>query len=314
MRYGFNDIPAHYDYLNAITGMINPSSIHIKNTELEWFFEKYLIQKLFSVHDITLPKEWNKDLFPYLLYVIGYMAVINTDKWGIIYQPCVPYGRGIYYQPIQVNITNPLLKGSIKPIIDKECTIIKLSPNWSGAYDLVSYYASMMALTCESAGINILNSRLAYVFVADNKANAESFKKLFDKISNEPMVVSDKRLYNADGSPNWLQFNNNLQQSYIADKLLIDLNKWEEEFNTQVGIPNSNIDKKERLITDEVAMNNADTSALATLWYKSIKEGFDKTNEMFNLNLSIKMNYDYKGGDSNVESDNVDTRTLPLSK
>lgn len=310
MRYGYNNIPAHYDYLNAITGQINPSSVHVKNTELEWFFEKYLIQKLFSIHKITLPKEWNKDLFPYLLYLIGYMAVVNTDKWGVIYQPCMPYGRGIYYQPVRVKVVNPLLKGSINPIIDKECTVIKLAPNWSGAYDLVSYYASMMALTCESAGINILNSRLAYVFMADGKANAESFKKMYDKLSNEPMVVTDKKLYNQDGSPNWLQFNTNLQQSYIADKLLIDLNKWEDEFNTQVGIPNANTDKKERLITGEVENNNADTSALAQLWYESIKDGFEKTNNMFGLDLKIELNYDYKGGEKQDDRNIINSRTL----
>lgn len=37
-------------------------------------------------------------------------------------------------------------------------------------------------------------------------------------------------------------------------------------FDTDIGIPNANTDKRERLITDEVNSNNAETLSKCALW------------------------------------------------
>ena len=59
-------------------------------------------------------------------------------------------------------------------------------------------------------------------------------------------------------------------------------------FCTAVGIPNSNIDKKERMITDEVNSNNVETRSLVSVWFDSVNKSFEKINEMFGLNLKIE--------------------------
>lgn len=66
----------------------------------------------------------------------------------------------------------------------------------------------------------------------------------------------------------------------------------ENQFNTLIGIPNANTQKRERLITDEVNSNNAETSALATLWLETMQEGIDKVNQMFGTNISVKYRYE----------------------
>ena len=53
-------------------------------------------------------------------------------------------------------------------------------------------------------------------------------------------------------------------------------------FCTEVGIPNANIDKKERLITDEVNANNVETSSRCEMWLEEIRKGLTKANEKYN--------------------------------
>jgi hypothetical protein len=65
------------------------------------------------------------------------------------------------------------------------------------------------------------------------------------------------------------------------------MRKIENQFNTEIGIPNANTDKRERLITDEVNSNNTETGLRAEMWLEELKAGVEKTNAMFNLNLSV---------------------------
>ena len=47
------------------------------------------------------------------------------------------------------------------------------------------------------------------------------------------------------------------------------------------------MNKRERLITDEVNANNAESVARAALWLQELKESFEKVNNMFGLSLAV---------------------------
>ena len=182
--------------------------------------------------------------------------------------------------------------------------------------DIVGYYADMLALCSESVGMNLLNTHLAYVFTAGNKASAESFKKMFDRISSgDPCVVYDKSLKMDDGSKAWEAFQQNLHEVYIANDVLSDMRKIEAMFDTDIGIPNANTDKRERLVTDEVNANNIETASKCALWLEQLQESVDRTNNMFGLDISVDWrfpdayNTNQKGGVV-VEGDNEFTGTV----
>ena len=269
-----------------------PPTVCVTNTPLSRFFQRYLLQRAMSVFRFKLPENWSAEYFLYTLYCIGFLAVINTDKFGVIPQACTLYGYDVYYRPNKAQIANPLLKGIINPVIGVQCELVKLAPDYGGILDLVTFYADMMALTAQSAGVNLLNSKLSYLFTAKNKSASESFKRVFDKVSSgEPMVVIDEKLMNADGSKAWEAFTQNVGQNYIADRLLEDLRKLEQRFDTAIGIPNANTEKKERLITDEVNSNNVETYSLCELWLDEIQKCFVKVENMFGIKPSVDWRY-----------------------
>jgi len=280
--------PVSYDYVNAQNSIVSPSTVHIHGTGLARFFRRYLLQKALSVFEWKMPDVWSRDYFLYVLYCWGFISVLNTDKFGVIPQACGLQGYDIFYRPTHAVITNPLLVGMKTLKIDQQCTLFKLQPDYGGIMDIVNYYADMMALCAETAGVNLLNSKLSYVFTADDKAGAESFKKLFDKVaSGEPCVVQDKKLLKQDGSPAWQTFEQNVGQNYIVGDILSDMRKIENMFNTSIGIPNANTDKKERLITTEVEANNGETSSLCELWLEELQKVCKKTVTMFGIIISV---------------------------
>lgn len=281
-------VPVAYEYINAQNSIVSPSTVHIHNSGLARFFRRYLLQKAMSVFEWKLPETWSRDYFLYVLYCWGYVAVINTDKFGVIPQACGLQGYDIFYRPSTAIITNPLLQGIKTLRIDTQCTLFKLQPDYGGIMDMVNYYSDMMALCAETAGVNLLNSKLSYVFTAEDKAGAESLKKLYDKIaSGEPAVVQDKKLLKSDGSQAWQAFQQNVGQNYIVGDILADMRKIENMFLTAIGVPNANTDKKERLLTDEVNANNAETQTLCELWLEQLQKVSEKTTELFNVEISV---------------------------
>ena len=66
----------------------------------------------------------------------------------------------------------------------------------------------------------------------------------------------------------------------------------ENQFNTKIGIPNANTQKRERLINSEVQANDIDTQALIRVWLDSMRDGITKVNNRYGLNISVDYNYD----------------------
>ena len=262
-----NNIPANFEFINLYESARQPGTVHCQNTALVRYYQKYLFQKLVSVFDFDgLPDTWAKNYFKYVLFGYGYVIILNTERYGVIPQQGGLSGYNIFYQPRYATIANPLLPGLERPEIGVDCEVIKLQPDYSSPLDIVTTFADLLALCCESAGVNLLNSKLSYVFAAGNKTQAESFKKMYDQIaSGQPAVFIDKDLFNEDGSRNWDVFFQNLKNNYVTGDILNDMAKIENQYNTMIGIPNANTEKRERLITDEVTA----TMRRLRLWYPS---------------------------------------------
>lgn len=289
-----NGIPAPYDYINVYNSQYKPSTLRVKDTGLSYFFQRYLIQKIISVFKFdNIPAHWSLDYFLYTLFIFGYVSVFNTDAFGVIPQHCTLSGYDVFYRPTTCHIANPVIKNTLSLRIGQTCEIIKMQPDWCGAWDIVNYYADLMALTSESIAVNLINSKFAYVFAAANKSGAESLKKLYDQIaSGNPAAFADKNLFNDDGSPAWELFTQDLRQNYIAGDLLEDLAKIDSRFNTDVGIPNVNIAKNSGVSDREVMSNNIDTKSKCELWLETMRDGVKRVNEMFNLNISVSFRFD----------------------
>lgn len=285
--------PFYSDVINIRDSRKVPGTIHSVDTYLGRYFRRYLMQKVCSVFDINgMPDKWKEqhvdEYVKYCLFGWGSVAVFNTNKFGVIPQACGYYGYNVFYRPTHAVVSNPLFDKTYRLKINEECAVIRLSPDWCGIADLIGHYADLMALVASAIVSNLYNARLAYVFTADNQAMGESFKKMFDKIcEGNPAVFADRKLFGEDGSPRWAAFQQNLKQVYLVDVLQAAEQAVEVDFYAQIGVPNVNFEKKERLLVSEISSNRFATQCLASLWLRTLNATSEKANELFGLDLKF---------------------------
>lgn len=298
--------PFYYDYVNSYNGTMSPSTVHCKNSALVQFFSRNLLQRAMSPWKFTFPENWSENYVKYVLFSWGYFAVFKTRRYGIVAQACGLSGYDLYYQPTHAVVSNPVFERTFNLKIGQICEIVKLRPDYSGVMSIVSYYADMLGLLAEASGFNMINSKLAYLFIAGNKAMAETYKKMYDEISSgNPAVVVDKNMRDEQGELNIEYFSQDLGKNYINQKLLQDMQTLLEMFDREVGLPSTNTQKKERLLTSEVGVNVAQTTANIHTWVDSVYKSVDKVNNLFGEEI---LKIEWKGTD--LFGNNVNTGCL----
>lgn len=290
-----SNYPVDFDGIARYNTKVTPNTVHTWGTYNVEFYKRYLLTKAMSVFEWTIPKEWSLDYFKSCIYVNGAICVINTNRFGVIPQVFTPAGYDIYYEPNTAYIASPIL-GDYMLEIGKQCEVIKLKRDWCGIMDIVNNYAELLAECDKSIGINLLNTKVAFAFGVNSKAEAEKMKKIYDEI-----ISGNPAVFYKDGGEKWDFFIQNLKQNYIVQDLITAKKSIMDEFNTFVGIPNANTEKRERLVKDEVNANNVDTFSLAEEWLEELKIGCEKVNKMFGLNLSVEFREGVKqNGENNT--------------
>lgn len=302
------NVPFYYDYINTVESSFQPANMHVLNTRTGRFYQRYLLKKALAVFNWKLPEWWDENYFLYVLYCRGYVAIFDTPEFGVIPQQCGLQGYNVFYRPTNVIIANPLLNIKNRAI-DKDCVLMQLQPDYMGVLDLCGHYAEKMALASSAINQNLWSAKIATVFFAGNDAEQQSIKKAYDRMSDgDPMVVVHKNLRDENGNLKYEVFNRDVKQSYIVSDLIADLRKIEAEFDTRVGIPNANTDKRERLITDEVNANNVETTILSDMWMDSIQDAIKKVRDMFGLEISCERRYEDANIRTSVPMGNLSSR------
>ena len=105
-----SSVPYDFRFINLYESARQPGTVHCQNTGLVRYYIKYLFQKMISVFEFEgLPETWAKNYFEFVLFGKGHLAVLDTDRYGVIPQDCGLGGFNVFYQPRFALIANPLL-------------------------------------------------------------------------------------------------------------------------------------------------------------------------------------------------------------
>ena len=312
--YGYT--PLNYDQINNIEGRIQPSMLKYCNAVTYAYWQRSLFQRAISTLEFKgLPETWKasvRDFFYWCIFAYGYVGIFNKYEFGLSFQPGALKGFDFYYQPVEFIVANPKLKGmSGRFTIHKDCEILKLTPDYKGIFDIISYYA--MLLSALDSGINqsIVNSKFAWLIGAKNKAAAETLKKAFDKInSGEPAIVLDKSLLleqddKSKEDPWAFLERTNIKNDYLTTDMLMDRSTLLSAFDAEIGIRSLPYNKKERLVTAEAESREQDSTARLMVWKATLDSSLELVNKMFDTNISVEITYE-GGQDNAAEQNNID--------
>ena len=293
--------PLNYDQINNIDGHLQPTMLKYCNSVTYAYWQRSLYQRAISTIDFKgLPEHWEasvRDFFYWCLFRFGYLGVFDTDKFGLSFQPGNLYGFDFYYQPVEFIVANPKLSQRFK--IHEECEIIKLTPDYAGIWDIISYYAMLLSALDSGISSSIVNSKFAWMMGAKNKAAAETLKKIFDRVaSGEPAVVFDQSLLQIDPQskeePWSFLERSNLKQSYITTDMLMDKSTLLSSFDAEIGIRSLPYNKKERLVTAEAESREQDSTARLMVWKATLDSSIKLVNDMFGTSIKAELTYDDK--------------------
>ena len=299
-------IPTDFEGLNTYNSMRSVAG-RVQNDYNTAFYMRALYQRAIAGTTFKLPKSWRraKRYFKNVLFSLGYIGVVNTPEYGIIPQICTFSGYGLFLQPVKMIVSQPLVQ--FEGTIGENCELVHLCGDYMGVWDIIEHFAIRLSVAITSVDCALVNERLSLLAAGKSKQASETLKFLYEKISaGEPFAVYDKAIksdsISGDDEPIWT-FSQDVANQYISDKLLADIDTILMQFDKEIGIAAVG-EKKERMLTDEIAMQNEDACARSTTWLENLSDSFDLVNELFpELDLSFSMKYGGKVYEYNAEND-----------
>ena len=221
------------------------------------------------------------------LFEYGQCAFVDDPELGILCLGCSntngynPYGDPTHVVLHGVGYSKNFALSEVERILNND-TLLPTKFH-------VEYYTNKIYEIDKAIYKNLKQQKRPYV-VATTKDNQLSMKNIMKQIKeDEDELYVDDRLANG-GKVGVEVLNTNAP--YLIDKYQQHKNDLMCEFLTLMGLNNSNANngKKERLLVDEVNVNNGEILMNLDVDYKNRLDACKRINERFGLNISVKKN------------------------
>ena len=201
----------------------------------------------------------------------GFMVTKSTDFGGLN-----PYDEPIKLLPFATDYTGKELTNG------EDCVIIRNNDLMIPTIPTIELFALRLAEISRTIDININGQKTPYVILCSDKQKL-SMKHLYSQLTgNEPVIFGDKNL----DIDNVKVLNTNTP--IVFDKLQIQKHAIWNECMTFLGVNNANMDKRERLVSDEVSANNEQIDICADVMLKARERACEEINRIFGLNVSVE--------------------------
>lgn len=247
------------------------------------YWTDYLFRLVFGSFEWeNVPDDWDKDYMYIHLFKDGYFTITDTAM-GVLPLKCGFYGVNVFDRPTNVNVANHVL-GNFSRIIGVDCALVRLQYDYHGISDLVNRTAVMLAMADSGIAVNLMNSKVAFIGFAEDKAQAATMQKMYDMISaGSPAVFVRRGQIQKDDF-----YFNHVKNNFVADEIQLVQRKVIDAFLTSIGINNANTDKRERLIRAEAESNDTEVQASVEHWLKTVNDTLDVANKLYNLDMGFK--------------------------
>lgn len=237
-----------------------------------------------------LPETINIDYLNMLLLTEGTAGVMEHKGEPHCFSGNLGGEQDIYYRPTLFTVANP--KHSKSAVIGEECivcfnTSLDQWGSTGGLHQLIITTAQMIADNVTSLNIIQKNTRLSPIITADTSAVKKSIDIILSRMyEGKTFQCVDTDLID-EVKVNYLS-NSNVNNDSITK--LIELQQYIiANFYHSIGI-NSNYNlKRERLISDEIEINNDCLRVNISNMLECRKVFCKELNEKFNLNCSVEL-------------------------
>ena len=281
-----------FDDLKRMFFRESPKNVEGEFSWTNGYYWQWALKKILSRFELeNAPESWDINYFWTHLFLDGYVSIIDTSL-GVIPLKCGYTGINVWDHPTDIVIANHVL-GSFTRKIGIDGALIHLQYDYAGINPILQRFSTLLAMCDSAISVNLMNSKVAFIGFVDDQAQAATMKEMYDRISaGEPAVFVRK---NQIAAENFMFAN--VRQSFIADDVMLLRRKIVNDFLSDIGINNANLDKRERLNEQEVNANNEEVRFNVLNWLDTIQEGLDVANRLYSLGLKVKLREVTTGGE-----------------
>lgn len=174
-----------------------------------------------------------------------------------------------------------LNNGASYHLDETNSVILRVNVSGTNLFQIIDYFARNIYLINRTIQINV-NAQKTPVILTCTENKRLTYENLLKQyMGNVPFMFGSEDL----------DVNNlkaiNLNTSFVADRLYNLMGDYWNEFLTFIGIPNISINKKERLITDEVSRSMGGILIARQNFENQMNDDIEKINKMFGTNIKF---------------------------
>ena len=252
-------------------------------TYTDYFYRLMLIARsIFKWNN--LPNGIDEKWLESYLFNEGRCIFYMDETLGLMVAKCSESGKLNYYdeptalRPVATNYSNTksYQNGS-------ECVLIRNNDLMIPTRPTIELYAYRLAEIQRTMDINI-HAQKTPVLIKCSERQRMTMKNVYAQWNGyEPIIFGDKNL-NTDEIEVL-----KTDAPIVFDKLEIQKHAVWNECMTFLGINNANMDKRERLVDDEVQANNEQVEMSVEMMLKSRELACKQINKMFGTNISVEL-------------------------
>lgn len=252
-------------------------------TYTDYFYRLMLLARAVFKWE-NLPNNINEKWIEKYLFYHGDCMFYNDKTKGLMVARCTKEGLNHYEEPITLR---PVVNGAADMSAydnDTECVLIMNNDACIPTLPTIELYAYRLAEISRTIDTNIKLQKTSTLIRCSDKQRL-SLKNVYDQWSgNEPVIWGDKAL---DTSDTFEAIST--EAPIVFDKLQIQKHSIWNECMTFLGVNNANMDKRERLVDDEVQANNEQIELSANVFLKAREEACERINKVFGTSIKVSM-------------------------
>lgn len=258
------------------------------------YYGRIIYNIFLSLFKIGIPEEGlimkiPKNYLRYWLYLFGTYTTIYTKKFGWVISPYSTSEFDFYYQPKQIVVANRFLDSTKVGLVGVNCEIVRLFDDYRGVTSIINQYADKLAACDKAIELNLMLTGLGKLVGTRDKKDAEAIKTAIAQLTTGiPIVALNKDVLDEYTVSNLVA---DISSPFIGDKVHDLKRSIMNDLLTTVGINNANINKRERLNSDEVNANNDEVRTLYDVMFENLKDSFKRVEDVSGLKFTVEKNF-----------------------
>lgn len=255
------------------------------NITFSYYYYKLMliVKALFEWEN--LPNNMESRWIENYLFRNGQCVFFKDDKLGFMVAGIAQNGAvNCYDDPTTVTpvANNYIYQGKSPLMCGENCYIIRNNDLRLPEFAVVRYYAYKLCNIDRAIDVNIEAQKTPTLVKCTDKQRLSLKQAINQRRDNEPVMYVDESL-DMDAITTL-----DLKPPMVFKDLQVQKHMVLNEFFTDIGVNNANMDKRERMVANEVEANNEQVKASEDVLLRNREEACKQINRIFGLNISVR--------------------------